>query len=79
MLNVCGNSMYKAQMCTSIYYSTDKCAGQWHFGNAPNDGISDSRGSSANEIPSCPIEQANQEVQQEDCHSQHASNQASNA
>ena len=31
------------------------------------------RGSLANDIPSCAIEQANQEVRQDDRHSQHAS------
>ena len=38
------------------------------------DELPEPRGSLANDIPSRAIEQANQEVQQDDCHSQHASN-----
>ena len=43
------------------------------------DELSEPRGSLANDIPSRAIEQANQEVQQDDCHSKHMSDQASNA
>ena len=43
------------------------------------DELSEPRGSLANDIPSRAIEQANQEVRQDNHHSQHASNQASNA
>ena len=38
------------------------------------DELPDPRGSLANNIPSHAIEQANQEVQQDDCHLQHTSN-----
>ena len=37
------------------------------------------RGSLANDIPSCAIKQANQEVQQDSRYSQHTSTQVSNA
>ena len=61
--------------------STDKCTGWWGHGSTPKDKLSDHepRGPLANNIPSCAIEQANQEVWQDDHHSQHALNQASNA
>ena len=52
--------------------------GRWCCGSTLKDELTDPKGSLANEIPSCAIEQANQEVQQDDCHSQHASNLASN-
>ena len=51
-------------MCTSFYYSTNKCTGWWHCGSTPKDELSDPRGSLANEI-----EQANQEDRQDNCHS----------
>ena len=78
MLNVCDNNMYEAQTCTLFYYSTDKCTGWWCCGSTAKDGLPDPRGSLANEIPSCIIEQANQEFRQEYCHSQHMSNPTSN-
>ena len=43
------------------------------------DELPELRGSLANDIPSHAIEQANQEVRQDNCHSQHTSNKASNA
>ena len=43
------------------------------------DELPEPRGSLANDIPSRAIERANQEVRQDDQHSQHVSNQASNA
>ena len=58
-------------MCASC---TDKCTGQWCCGSTSKDELPEPRGSLANEIPSCAIEQANQEVQQDDHHSQHGSN-----
>ena len=83
--------MYGAKMCTSF---TDKCkkkkwygyarldkwyTGWWRCESTPKDGLPDPRGSLMNKIPSHAIEQANQEVRQEVSHSQHASNQVSNA
>ena len=53
---------------------TDKCTGQWHCESTSKDELPEPRGSLANSIPSRTIEQANQEVRQDDCHSQHASN-----
>ena len=47
--------------------------------STPKDGLPDPRGSLVNKIPSHTIEQANREVQQEYHHSQHTSNQVSNA
>ena len=79
MLNVCDNNVYEVQMYISFYYSTDKCTWWWHCGSTPKHGLPDQRGSLASEITSHAIEQANQEVQKEDCHSQHTSNQALNA
>ena len=58
---------------------TDKCIGQQRCGSTLMDELSEPRGSLANYIPSRAIEQANQEVRQDNHHSQHASNQASNA
>ena len=51
---------------------TDKCTGQWHCGSTSKGELPEPRGSLANDIPFHAIEQANQEVQQDDCHSQHA-------
>ena len=48
-------------------------------GSTPKDELHDLTGSFANNIPFLAIEQANREVQQDDRHSQHTSNQASNA
>ena len=50
-----------------------------HCGSTPKDELHDLTGSFANNIPFLAIEQANREVQQDDHHSQHTSNQASNA
>ena len=50
-----------------------KCTGWWCCGSTPKDELPDPRGSLANNIPSRAVEQANQEVWQDDCHSQHAS------
>ena len=63
-LNACDNNVYEAQTCTtrSFYYSTDKSTEQWYCGNTPKNGLPDPRGSLANKIPFCAIEQANQEV-----------------
>ena len=72
MLKVCDNNVYKTQMCTSLYYSTDKCTGQWCCGSTL---LSDPRGCLVNEISSKAIQQANQEAQQDDHHLQHVSNQ----
>ena len=66
--NVCDNNMYKAQMCASFYYfildtsSTDKCIGRWCCGSTLKDELPELRESLANDIPSCAIAQANQEV-----------------
>ena len=54
--------------------STDKCTGRWRCGSTLKDEILDLRGSLANDIPSRAIEQANQEVRLDNCHSQHPSN-----
>ena len=54
--------MYEAQTCTSFYYSTGKCTGQWCCGSTPKDELPGPRGSLANDIPSHAIEQANQEI-----------------
>ena len=43
------------------------------------DELPEPRGSLANDMPFYAIEQANQEVRQDDSHLQHRSNQASNA
>ena len=56
------DNVYETQMCASFYYSSDKCAGQWRCGSTPKDELADPRGSLINDIPSCAIEQANQEV-----------------
>ena len=69
-------------MCASFYClndSTEKCTGRWRYGSTPKDALPDQRGSLANDMPSCAIEQANQEFRQDDHYSQHASNQVSNA
>ena len=58
---------------------TNKCTGRWRCGSTSKDELPKPRGSLANDIPSPAIEQAKQEVWQDDPHSQHASNQASNA
>ena len=82
MPHVCDNNMYEAQTCALFYIlvdCTDKCTGQWYCGSTSKDELPDPRGSLTNNIPSHAIEQANQEVQQDHYHSQHASNQASNA
>ena len=78
MLNVCDNNLYEAQTCTSLYYSTGNCTGQWCCQSTPKDGLPTPRGL-ANEILFCTIEQANQEVRQEYHNLQHVSNQALNA
>ena len=59
--------------------TTDKYTGQWCRGSTPKDELPEPRGSLANDIPSYAIEQANQEVRQDDHHSQHTSNQMSTA
>ena len=46
----------------------------WKF--QTEDKLPEPRGSLESDIPSCAIEQPNQEVRQDDHHSQHASNQA---
>ena len=69
MLNVWSNNVYKAQMCTSLYYSTDKCTGKLPFGSTPKDGLTDPRGSLVNQIPYHAKEQTNQDIQQEHHHS----------
>ena len=58
---------------------TDKCTGRWCCGNTLKDELPEPRGCLVNDISSHAIEQANQEVRQDDCHSQHSSNKASNA
>ena len=76
--NVYDNNVYEAQTCAySILISV--ATGWWHCGSTPKDELPDPRGFLANGIPSCAIEQANREVQQDDRDLQHASNQASNA
>ena len=57
---------------------TVKCTGQWHCGSTLKDELPDPKESLANNILSRAIEQANQKVQQDDRHSQHASNTYSN-
>ena len=67
-------------MClVSLVDCTDKCTRQWRCRSTLKDEPPKPRGSLAIDIPSCAIEQVNQEVQQDDCHSQHVSNQVSNA
>ena len=39
--------------------STDECTGRWHCGSTLKDELPEPRGSLANDIPSCAIEQAN--------------------
>ena len=56
-----------------------KCTGKWYCESFPKDELPDPRWFVANNIPSHAIEQANQEVRQDDYHSQQESNQASNA
>ena len=75
----CDKHVYEAQMCTLFYYSIDKCTGQLCCRSIPKVGLPDPKGSLANKIPSHAIEQTNQAVRQEDHHSQHTSNQTSNA
>ena len=41
MLNVSDNNVYEAQVCTSFYYSTDKCTVGWRCGSTPTDGLPD--------------------------------------
>ena len=60
--NVYDKNVYEGQMYTLFYYSTDKCTGQWHCEDTLKDGLPDSRGSLANNIPSHAIQQVNQEV-----------------
>ena len=80
-LNVSDHNMYKAQTCTLFYYSTaDKCIGDgaavkvlWRIDYLRDYLI---KRVFIKQKPSHAIEQANQEVQQEDHHSQHESNQA---
>ena len=55
-----------------------KCIGRWHCGSVLKHELPDLRGSLANDKFSYAIEQVNQEVQQDDCYSQHASSQVSN-
>ena len=55
------------------------CTGWLCCESTPKDGKPDPRESLVNKIPSHTIEQANREVQQEYHHSQHTSNQVSNA
>ena len=73
MPNVCDNNVHEAQMCSLFYYLKVLISvlDGWHCGSTPKDQLADPRGSLANDIPSHAIEQANQEVQQDDCHSQH--------
>ena len=58
---------------------TDKCTGLWCCGSTSKDELSEPRGSLASNIPSSAIEQAKQKVRQDNHHSQHESNQTSNA
>ena len=51
--------MIKGALCF-ITYSTDKCTGRRHCESTSKDDLPDSRGSLANEIPPCTIQQANQ-------------------
>ena len=67
------NNVYEAQISTLFHCSIDKCIGRLCCGNALKDGLPNPRGSLANEIPSHAIEQTNQDVQQEDRHSQYMS------
>ena len=73
MSNVCDNNVYQAQTCTLFYYqiaSTDKFTGWWHYESTLKDVLPDPRGCLANHIPSRAIEQANQEVWQDNHHAQ---------
>ena len=77
MPNVCDNNVYEAQTCASYYYlivHLVKCTGRWHCGRTPKDELPDPRGSLANDILSCAIEQANQKVRQDNRQYQHPSN-----
>ena len=78
--SICDSNVYVTQTCASFYCTIDKCTGcglAVCYGSTPKDELRDPRGPLANNIPSCVIEQVDQEVQQDNHHSQHASNQAS--
>ena len=66
------NYVYEAQMSTLFHCSIDKCIGWLCCGNALKDGLP-TEGVFKDEIPSHAIEQTNQDVQQEDRHSQYTS------
>ena len=51
--------------------STHKYTGQWHCERTPKDKLSDPRGSLDKDIPSYAIEQANQNVRQDNRYSQY--------
>ena len=79
MPNVCDNNLYEDQTCVLLYYCElivlmsvqddgDVCE------STSKDELPQPRGCLANNIPSHAIQQANQEFQQDDRHSQHASN-----
>ena len=77
----CACQMYVTIMCiwgSNVHYillfdasSTDKCTGQWWCGSTPKDELPKARESLANNISSCVIEQASQDVRKDDCHLQH--------
>ena len=80
---ICANNVYEAQTCASFYYlivliSVQDDMALWKYFKL-KDKLPKPRGSLANNIPSRAIEQANQEVRQNDRHSQHTSNKAPNA
>ena len=80
---ICDNNVYEAQTHASFYYLIVRISVQddmalWKYFKM-KDELPEPRGSLANNIPSCAIEQANQEVRQNDRHLQHTSNQVPNA
>ena len=65
-------------MCILLVDCTDKCTGRWLCGSTAKDKLPEPRGL-ANDTPSLVTEQVNEEVRQDNRHSQRTSNQASDA
>ena len=75
MANVRDNNVYEAQTCALFYYLIVLISVQDDDSGSTLKGeLFDPRGSLASDIPSCAIEQANQEIRQDNRHSQHPSN-----
>ena len=81
MPNVCDNNVYVHGSNVTFILLVDQVVlisvqddmALWKYFKL-KDELPEPRGSLANNIPSCAIEQANQEVQQGDHHSQHVTN-----